>query len=1216
MQNSNWLGRLSPWEPTAVRLTSRVPANDQIGRNPRFRTVPFFLWAGLFLLLGSAGVARAQKDAGGIAGTVRDVSGAVIPAANVFVRDAERGTTFTTATNASGEYVASPLKVGRYTVTVEHSGFKKAVSVAVDLDVQQRIVIDMTLQVGDLGTETVTVQTSTPLLDSEVSGLGAVVENKSIQNLPLNGRNFAQLALTVPGTVPSEPGSRDEQSFGFSSNGARSLQNNFLLDGIDNNSNLPDLLNETNYVIQPALDALQEFKVQTNAYSAEFGRGNGAIINASIKSGTNKWHGSVYEYLRNEKLDARNAFDPAQIPPYKQNQFGVTFGGPVIIPHVYDGHNRTFFFVDYAGLRVRQAQSVALFVPTPAQVAGDFSASLTGSPAFAVDPTTGLPTAQVALDCAGRPTFAGEIFNTRLTQSSNLNPNGFCGVPIGVDLAGNPTNIFPNAAIDPLGSRLAMLYPAPNVLNDPALNFKASPVLRQTRNNFDVRLDHKFSDMDTSFVRFSYEDQPSVIPASFPGIGDGGGFFSGVEANTYHSLALSEVHIFRPTLINEFRFGYNRAHSQRFNFNADKDISAQIGFPGVPFGPMIGGLPQLTFNDAPTLGSPTFLPSLEIQNTYSLSDDLTWIKSNHTVKFGTEIRHEEFTIFQPAAPRGMLSFSSQFTDNPASPGSGGSGLASLLAGLTDGGSINNLHNMDYFRPIYSFYAQDDWKVTRNLTLNLGLRYELFTTVKERNNQQGTFDLNQPLTPTIVVPKGQTAQLTPCLATGTPPCAMLRLSATGTRGLIKPDLNNFAPRIGFAYKLTERTVLRGGYGVFYGGQENGPYSNPSPGFNPPFFAGQSFSTSCSAASANPAAGALDCSVPGLSSLQQGFPATSLTDPNTPLLFSVDPQLRTPYLQQWHLSVQRELPGNSIVEITYAGSKGSELFTFFNGNQSTPTADPAAPSAPRRPVPAFDAPINWFRSTGISNYNSLQVRAEKRFSRGFSFLMAYTWAHSLDIASNSNLGAQNNSDFRDLRFPMREYGNSDFDVRHRFVVSYVYELPFGHGKRWLQNAGSVVDKIVGDWQLSGITSISTGNYFTVTDGNGNFSNSDGGPSGVSQRPDVIANPRATPCVAGTFFNTCAFADPPLGSFGNVGRNTLQGPGYQVWDMSLLKVFRIGESKEIQFRSDFFNLPNHTNKLLAKSGPQQGNNSSDLGSPNFGFLTAARPPRQIQFSLRFAF
>src|ERR1700758_4265371 len=382
---------------------------------PSSASCRLLVFALVILVLAFPTNAGAQKDAGSIVGSVKDPSGALISQAAVTVTDVERGSNLSTKTNDAGEYVAGPLRVGRYTVTVEHPGFKKAVSEPVNLDVQQRIALNVTLQVGRI-TEAIQVSGVTPLLETETSELGQVVDNKRVANLPLNGRNFAQLALLTAGTAPSEPGARDEGGFGFSANGARSLQNNFLLDGVDNNSNLPDLLNETNFVIQPPVEALQEFKVQTNAYSAEFGRGNGAIVNAVIKSGTNQWHGSAWEFVRNEAFDARNYFDdPTKpTPSFKQNQFGATFGGAIV-------KNRTFFFVDYEGYRLRQAQTQSVLLPSPAEIGGDFSEILTNTPALD-------PNGNPALDCNGHPTFSGEIFDTRLTQQNASFATGLCGV--------------------------------------------------------------------------------------------------------------------------------------------------------------------------------------------------------------------------------------------------------------------------------------------------------------------------------------------------------------------------------------------------------------------------------------------------------------------------------------------------------------------------------------------------------------------------------------------------------------------------------------------------------------------------------------------------------------------------------------------------------------------------------------------------------------------
>ena len=1168
------------------------------------RTRPAMLLPLLVLFLVS--FAQAQKDMGNIVGVVKDGSGAVVPGAQITIEDVERGHTLNVLTSTTGEYVSGPLKVGQYKVLVQKEGFKKGAT-EVQVDVQQRVPVNFTLQIGQ-STQEVEVTGTAPQLETETSEMGEVVGRRQVSSLPLNGRNFAQLALLSTGTAPSEPGSRDETGYGFSAGGARSLQNNFLLDGVDNNSNLPDLLNETNFVIQPPVEALQEFKVQTNAYSAEFGRGNGAIINAVIRSGTNQFHGSVWEFLRNEKLDGRYYFDQVR-QPYKQNQFGATFGGPII-------KNRTFFFVDYEGLRVRQASPQVASVPTQAQRNGDFS-SLLDYTSPVLDSGTGAP----VVDCNGQPTYGGEIFNSRLAQPSAANPTGLCGTPFGYLANGLPSNVIPSGLIDPLAGRLTPLFPLPNAINA-GFNYIANPIAQQNRNNADIRVDHNFTNSNTAFLRFSWEDQPSVYPSTFQSTGgDGGGFFSGIEDNTYFSLAVSDTQLITKSLINEFRFGYNHINSHRYQFKYDQDISAQYGFPGVPFNPINGGLPQLLFSDVSTLGSPTFLPSKELQNTYVFSDNLTWVRGRNTFKFGTEIRFEEFTIFQPAESRGTMSFGADFTGNPGtqtpvdangvSLGSG-SGFASFLLGAPDGGAINNMKNVVYHRPIYAFFAQDDLKLTPKLTLNLGLRYELFTTVKEANNQQGTYAF---ATESLVLPKGQNAQLTPYLST------IIPVQATGTTGLISPDLNNFAPRIGFAYALYPTTVIRAGYGIFYGGQENGPYSNPSPGFNPPYFVTQQWTTPCSLSSTNQALASqgLDCAIPDLRYLQNGFPASALTDPNTPILYSIDPALRTPYMQQWHLAVQQQLPWNTIFELGYAGSRGLKLFTFLNGNQATPTADPTIPLAVRRPVPTIDGAIQWFRSGGQSNYNSLQARLEKQFSQGLSFSVAYTWSHSLDIASNANLGAQNGGDFRDMRYPNAEYGNSDFDVRQRLVINYLYDLPFGHGQRFAGDATGAYNALIGGWQIAGITNFSTGNWFTVTSAAG-VSNADGGGNvGTSDRPNLIGDPLAKPCVPGTYFNTCAFGIGTPGTFGNVGRNTIQGPGYEIWDFSIFKSFAIKERQQLQFRADFFNLFNHFNPLFARSGPQNANNATVFNPSNpglFGVITAARSPRQIQLAIKYSF
>ncbi len=1214
------------------------------------------------LIIAFATPLRAQKDAGAIVGLVRDPSGAVVAGAKITVTDVDRGVAIDLTTNSDGEYVASPLKIGRYRVTVEKEGFKKSVAGPVEVNIQDRVAVDLKLDPG-MATEVVNVTGQRPQLETETSELGQVVDSQRINALPLNGRNYAQLALLGTGIAAAEPGSRVETTYGFSANGARSLQNNFLLDGIDNNANLGDVLNGAAYVVQPAVDAIAEFKVETNSYSAEFGRGNGAIMNAVIKSGTNQIHGDVWEFLRNEKVDATNAFDQFGQQPYKQNQFGFTLGGPII-------KNKLFIFGDYEGLRIRQALPQLSTVPLPAYVAGDFSSLLNlATPVQAVD-SNGNPTNQNALDCNGNYTYAGEIFNSRVAQTgtaaANANPNGLCGVPIGGYQTGGtfpnrvPTNMFPAGSTDPLGQELANLFPAPN---DPGFGLQAflsDPKRTETENKFDIRSDYTFSQKDNAFVRYSYGNDSNFLPSPFQNVLDGGSFQDGYSNNTADGLAASEIHAFRNNLVNEFRFGFNYLNSHRYNLNYNTNVSQNlpVPFPGVPYvaGENIGGLPSLSFADGTTaIGSSGYLPAIEKQHSYVFTDNLSWTRGRHSTKFGAELRFEQFTILEPASPRGSMSFGSDFTDNPASPGTGGEAIATFLLGVPDGGTITSVNpNIDYRRQIYAAYALDDFKLTPRFTLNLGLRYEFFSTIKEGNDDQATFDFN---TLSLIVPSGNTVQLTPTLGTE------LNISRNGSPGLISPDRNNFAPRIGLAYQIYDKLVLRTGYGIFYGGQENGPFSNPSPGFNPPFMSSEAYTTPCTAASANPNANQTDCSISAanngglaLNNLSQGFSNNTLTglsplaDPNAPELYSLNPHLVTPYTQQWHLGLEYQLPADTVLELSYAGSRGLKLFAFYNGNQAVPDPNPSDATAPRRPAndeapgasgpctlanpqncnPALDTTIATLRSNTQSNYNSLQVRIEKRYSHGLQYEAAYTFAHALDNASSASLGSVNNGDFQDQRFPNQNYGNADFDVRHRFVFSYMYDLPFGHGQKFAGGSSGVLNQILGNWQMSGVFSAATGNYYTATD-IVSVANADcGGTVGFNcARPTVVGNPNASPCVPGTLFNTCAFVHNTVeGTFGDSPRNDIEGPGYKTWDTSLAKQFPIRDQMHLEFRAEFFNILNHVNYLFGQFGaisaeptpleldPNNINTAANPDASQFGHPLAARAPRQIQFALKFYF
>lgn len=1143
--------------------------------------MPRSYWKGTIIsaLLLAPVIVLAQKDTASLTGEVTDSSGAVITGAQIEAVSMETNYAYHAVSNTGGDWTISPVRIGTYRVTVIASGFKKSELGPFNLDVQQRRRLDVALQPGTIS-QTVEVKDTPPILESDTSERSQLIDSATMVTLALNGRNPVQLAQLTAGVTVSEPGSRNEDTYGFSANGARSLQNNFLLDGIDNNSNLPDLLNGANYVIMPSVDALQEFRVETNSFAAEFGRATGAVVNATIKSGSNDFHGVLYEFVRNQMFDARNHFD-ATLPPYHLNQFGATLGGRVV-------RNKLFFFVDYEGLRVRQGQTYTSLVPTQAQRTGDFSSQLN------LSSSTGYN------DCNGRPTYSGELFDTTQTQASSSSPTGYCGVPFGYVNGVTPSNVIPTAKLDALGLKLAALYPLPNTTAS-GYNYLSNPVLIRDRNQGDVRIDHIITPNDNAFYRFSMARQPARIPGPFSGLADGGGFFTGIEENNGYSFAASETHVFSPKKVNEFRLGYNRIHTNRFQFNYDRDISGSIGFPGVPYqkGTDNGGLPQLTFSDVATLGSPTYLPSNEIQNLYSVSDTFTLISGNHSWKFGGEYRPEEFTIYQPASPRGSLSFGPQFTDNPAAQGTGGGGFATLLTGQTAGGNINNLNNIDYFRKVYSLFLQDDWRITPKLSLNAGIRYEFFSPVTERHNAQANFN---PITGYLDIPHNSNVSLTPTLA------KILKVNHTASDKLIQSDFRNFAPRFGLAYTIIPKLVFRGAFGVFFNGDESGPYSNPSPGFNPPYFSSQSFSTQCSQSAYT--GSALDCSIPSLQKLLNGFPSTSLSDPDTPNLFALQLNLSTPYSMQWHGTLQYQLGQATLLEAAYVGSKSTKLYTFRNLNQADPTSDASAPYAPRRPFPTVNTAISYLRSDGYSFYDALQMKLQHHFREGVSALVNYTYSHALGNSSNANLGAQNNDGFRWSKHPEWEYGNLDFDVRHRFVSSYSWDLPLGRKQRFGANMNAFANLLIGDWQMSGIVTLSSGTWYTVTDSNANFANSDG-----QQRPDVVPGQKANgkPCITGTYFNTCAFQDPQQGSFGNVGLNTLRGPGVENWDSSLLKSFPFSEKRRLEFRAEFYNVLNHTNLLFAKPGPQSGNNATVLGTTAFGYATAARSPRQIQLGLK---
>jgi hypothetical protein len=1061
--------------------------------------------------------AMAQTTTGSIIGLVTDSTGAAVPNATVTVTRVDTGIATKTTTNSSGNYVVTPLQSGPYSVTVEAQNFKKSVSGGITLNVQDRIAVNVTLEVGQV-TETVEVQGAAPPLQTDTSYLGQVVDSQKIVDLPLNGRFFTRLAVLTAGAAPTAPGARDERTGGFSANGVRPYQNNYLLDGIDNNSLSEDLTNEASFVVGPSPDAIAEFKVQTNSMSAEFGRSGGAVMNVTLKSGTNQFHGSVFEFLRNSALDAKNFFDPATgpTPPFKQNQFGAAVGGPVELPH-YNGKNRTFFFIDYQGTRIRTAHTFLATLAPLAWRTGNFSGF---NPVL--DP------------------------NTTTIQNGETVRQPF------------PNNQIPLQRFDPASLKLISFMPAPNVPGS---------------------VSHKISDKDSLFARFSMADQNLTPPAAIPPPLSAAAFSSGDWTNNTRQAVFSETHIFSPRVINEFRAGYTRLRTERLQFNANDNLSTQVGIPGIPFTANNGGLPRFSVSGVSTFGSATYQPTREFQNVFHLIENVSLITGRHTIKLGAEWKPSvNFSILQPPTPRGGFSFNGNSTRDPNNRGGSGFGFADFALGIPSNASIASFINDTFQQPGYFFYAQDDFKVNNRLTFNIGIRYEFISQPRERRDAEANYNI---ATGALDIANKRNDALPASFFPQIP------INRDAPRQLVPQDRNNWAPRFGFAFKLTNKTVIRAGYGIFYSSYEAGPLSIPNPGNNPPFYVQSNFP-------------AVNFSTPNpiVNQLSRGLPLNAFSNPAAPSLFSLDPAFRDPYVQHWNFGIQQDLGFNTVWEISYAGSAGKKLYEFRNVNQPLPTTDPNADVDPRRPRPFLGGDLTYWCSCGSSTYHSLQTKVEKRFSSHLSFLGAYTYGKSIDEQSQASLGFDNSTSVRSEYNYRWEKSRSDYDQTHRFVVSYTYEVPFG------ENLKGAAKLLANGWQLVGIHSFTTGTPFTIhamTD----FSN-----AGGDARPNAVVGVSDEPSGGRSrqqWFNPAAFTNPVSGQFGNVGRNTISGPGNVTIDFSIFKNFPINERARFQFRTEFFNLINHPN-FRSPSTTYDGSNP--------GELTAAGTSRQIQFAIKLLF
>jgi hypothetical protein len=1123
-------------------------------------------------LLVSVAAASAQVTTGSIVGTVTDPQGQVVPGATVTIREVGKSTSSTFVSDENGSYVAPFLVPGTYEVTVELSGFRKYVRQGITVQVNDRARVDVTLDVGQL-TEVTTVVAAAPLVKTESSEVGTVIEEKAIRELPLNGRNFATLVYLVPGITPGQSGENLSGASTFNPRGASNFNalgqqantNGWLIDGIDNNE-----FTFNTVIVTPSVESVREFKVLNGVFSAEFGRGAG-VVSVSTKSGSNQIRGTVFDYIRNEVFDARNFFaqrvraDGSEVPkpPLRRNQFGGAIGGPLTIPGLYSGANRTFFFADYAGLKETRGLSFVNTVPTARTRVGDFSDFR--------NPTTG----------AVIP-----IYDPLTTR---LNPNFNPGAPVS---ASNPQflrdqfpgNVIPTNRLDQVGLNIASIYPEPN--QPGSFNNYLSTANREiTENQVTGRVDHRVTDRDSFYVRWTYGkfklDAPQgqaacclETPAQAAARFDLGPFVAGIQNTrlTTHGLAFNYTKVFSNSIVNELRWGYAKTNPFTFQSDFGTQAATSLGIQGINVTEFTTGLPNINITDLTGIsGGPAFLPVNPSQLHYQLEDSLVQIVGRHSLKYGYRWVYRMPSPFTNTDTRSSMTVGSTFVNNPVT-NSGGTGLATLLLGYVNSGARGFLlepYTMQVHE--HGLFVQDDWKVNNRMVVNAGLRYEIFTPGTEEENRLTNFD---PVN--------------------------LRLVYAGEDGTTraankKTQYGNWAPRLGVTYDLfgDATTVLRTGYGISY-------YPLPHSASNMigqqvPYTISQNFSSET-----NP----LDFSrVPRISN---PFPPITQVKPQTTAeLNAANPRVmghgfenETPYTQQWHLGVERQLLSKFLVDLTYAGAKGTHLVFCYNPNEIQPGL---GSQASRRLIQPLNNMNNLIQCDprNRSSYHALQTKIEKRFADGLQLLFSYTWSKSLDYGGSAASGGGSTGGVQTVTNLDAAKGPSGFDVRQRAVVSYVWELPFGPNKPWVTEGAMA--QILGGWQLSGITTLTTGRPFNV-------GLNTGVNNGAPSWPNRLGSGELENPTVDLWFNPADFAAPPANTFGDVGRGVLYSPGHWNFDTSIARRFGfIGES-HLQVRFDAFNLFNH---------PYFGFPNANIGSATVGRITSTvGDNRSLQLALKWDF
>jgi hypothetical protein len=1101
-----------------------------------FKYLSYITLTCLLLLLVQSRPAFAQVDEGAISGTVTDTSGAVVPSAHVTLLNTDQGLSLETTTNSDGQYIFSPVRIGHYSITVNAPGFSATTQQNLQVNVGQHPQVPIQLKLG-AASETVEVTTAPPQLQTNEASVGQVVNERTVNSLPLNGRNFTFLAQLGAGVNTPQADTRGNAASGaFTANGLRPAQNNYLLDGIDNNSNAVDFLNGTNFVILPPLDAIQEFKVQTADFSAELGRSAGAVLNATIKSGTNSIHGAAWEFFRNDILDAADWFENnagIKKGELRWNQFGASIGGPII-------KNKIFFFGDYQGFRRVQGTVLPGTVPTLTERNSgftDLSDLITGQ--------NGAP----RTDAVGRSIPYGTVLDPATTRS--IGPHGidpisgfqntsdstvFVRDPFGTcgpgtktfTLAGCGLNQLPANRLDQNAIGLMNLYPTPTN-GSFSTNFTSSPSLYEHSNAFDVRGDVNPSEKDQVFVRFSYVDDPQFIPGIFGGIADGGGFQQGLQGATSEQAVVGYTHVFTPSTVNVVHVGFNHLHTTRFGpEGSTQGIPAQFGINGIPQSAVNGGLPAIVIQGLQELGSNDFLPSDEVSQTLQVTDDFTKIYGNHSFKVGIEYQDVHFNTLQPAYSRGEFDFNGNYA---GVPGQGGdqTGRAQLLltptaASVANGvdfvGGANEVHASNISktydtRTYFAAYFQDDWKINPKLTLNLGMRWDYFSPISESNGAQANFVQTGPPNggPTFLIPASgkadrslssaaQNPALNVCTTTGGVTTCQAQgftdlLAADGIalgstnkygKSLVQTQKHNFAPRAGFAYEVNPKLVVRGGIGLFFNAFENQGYG-PNIGENYPFVYNFDFKGTTDAApfssGPNPYGSCGTAGPGGSATIGAGLTCAAFT----PLavnakglsLQGLQFDYVTPRTFSTNLSVQYALTNSLSAQVAYVLTDGSALQAGIGNNEVSQLLPANTSITPHVPFPDFNPGASYQRTIGSSIYNGLQTKLEQQFTNGLNYLVTYTYSKTLSDAGDLLNGGSTNgyrAPWVPGLGPRFDWGLADFDVRNVFHLSGGYELPFGKGKRFMADAGKLANEAIGGWSINSIVTIQGGQPISLT------------------------------------------------------------------------------------------------------------------------------------------